>query len=56
MLKRVLKREKFLIDRVSDPIYWRPRGGEEFRRFTPSDLASLRERFERAGYRDRLEG
>ena len=55
VLKRVLRREKFLIDRVSDPIYWRPRGASDFRRFTSADLAALRERFARAGYTDRLE-
>lgn len=55
ILKRTLRREKFLVDRVADPIYWRPRGAAEFRRFTGDDLASMRARFERAGYADRLE-
>jgi fatty-acyl-CoA synthase len=55
ILKRTLRREKFLLDRVADPIYWRPRGAAEFRRFTAADLAELRERFERAGYADRIE-
>lgn len=55
VLKRVLRREKFLVDRIGDPVYWRPRGADEFRRFTPDDLTALRQRFERAGYLDRLE-
>jgi fatty-acyl-CoA synthase len=55
VLKRVLRREKFLVDRISDPVYWRPRGAQEFRRFSSDDLAALRERFARAGYADRLE-
>jgi len=55
VLKRVLRREKFLVDRIADPVYWRPRGAPEFRQFTIDDLATLRLRFERAGYSDRLE-
>jgi len=55
VLKRVLRREKFLVDRFADPVYWRPRGANRFRRFTAADLADLRERFERAGHLDRLE-
>ena len=55
VLKRVLRREKFLVDRVGDPVYWRPRGAGAFQRFTADDLAALRERFVRAGYADRLE-
>jgi len=55
VLKRVLKRDKFLVDRIADPVYWRPRGASELRRFTQDDLAELRQRFELAGYADRLE-
>lgn len=55
VLKRLLRREKFLVDRVADPVYWRPRGSGEFRRFTAPDLEELRARFERAGHTDRLE-
>jgi len=55
VLKRVLRREKFLVDRIRDPVYWRPRGATEFRLFRLDDLADLRARFERAGYADRLE-
>ncbi len=55
VLKRVLRREKFLVDRIADPVYWRPRGASEFRRFTAEDLADLRRRFERAGHAERLE-
>jgi fatty-acyl-CoA synthase len=55
ILKRALQREKFLVDRLSDPIYWRPRGAGEFRLLTREDLAALRERFERAGHGNRFE-
>jgi len=55
VLKRVLKREGFRVDRIEDPVYWRPRGATEFRRFTGEDLIALRARFEQAGYLDRLE-
>lgn len=55
VLKRVLKREKFLIDRIPDLVYWRPRGVTQFRLMTTEDLAALRERFERAGHADRLD-
>jgi fatty-acyl-CoA synthase len=55
VLKRVLRHEKFLLDRVRDPIYWRPRGASTFRRFTAGDLAELRNRFERAGQAHRLD-
>ncbi|HXQ23388.1 MAG TPA: AMP-binding protein [Candidatus Acidoferrales bacterium] len=55
VLKRVLGREKFLVDRISDAVFWRPRGATEFRPFTRDDLAALRVRFEQAGYLDRLE-
>ncbi len=55
VLKRVLKRDKFLVDRLADPVYWRPRGANEFRPFTRDDLSVLRERFAQAGHADRLE-
>lgn len=55
VLKRVLRREKFLIDRIQDPVYWWPRGAHEFRPFTPAELDALRLRFERAGNLGRLE-
>ena len=55
VLKRVLKREKFLVDRIADPVYWHPRGASELRPFTKNDLAEMRQRFELAGYADRLE-
>jgi fatty-acyl-CoA synthase len=55
VLKRVLRREKFLVDRIADTVFWRPRGASEFRPFTHDDLAALRTRFERAGYVDRWE-
>lgn len=55
VLKRALRQEKFLVDRVSDPIYWRPRGSKAFRPFTAEDLATIRVRFERAGQAHRLD-
>jgi fatty-acyl-CoA synthase len=55
ILKRALRREKFLLDRVADPIFWRPRGADSFRPFTAADLDTLRARFTAAGYADRLE-
>src|SRR5262249_50127570 len=42
VLKRLLRREKFLVDRIADPVYWRPRGEEHFRPFSSDDLAALR--------------
>ncbi|MEO8605313.1 MAG: AMP-binding protein [bacterium] len=55
ILKRSLRRDKFLLERVADPLFWRPRGADAFRRFTAADLTTLRERFAKAGYADRLE-
>jgi fatty-acyl-CoA synthase len=55
VLKRVLRREKFLVERIADPVYWRPRGTAVFQPFTVDDLAGLRARFERAGHADRLD-
>src|SRR6185503_6979848 len=55
VVKRALRREKFLVDRVADPLYWRPRGAAAFAPFTAKDLAGLRTRFVNAGYADRLE-
>ena len=55
VLKRALRREKFLLDRVADPLFWRPRGADTFRPFTAADLDALRARFAAAGYADRLE-
>jgi hypothetical protein len=56
VLKRLLRREKFLVDRIADPVYWRPRGALEFRRFTRTDLEALRACFKRAGTLPQLEG
>ena len=53
VLKRELQREKFL---VADPVWWRPRGEDAYRRFTADDLRPLRERFARAGNLARLDG
>ena len=55
IVKRALRREKFLVDRIADPLYWRPRGASTFTPFTATDLAALRDRFRAAGYADRLE-
>jgi fatty-acyl-CoA synthase len=55
VLKRVLRREKFLVDQIADPVYWRPRGALEFRRFIRTDLEALRARFVRAGSLAQLE-
>ncbi len=55
VLKRQLRREKFRVDRIADPVYWRPRGAAALRPFTAADLTALRARFERAGYLDRFE-
>ncbi len=55
VVKRTLRREKFLVGRLRDPLYWRPRGAEVFAPFTGDDLAALRTRFASAGYADRLE-
>ena len=55
VLKRVLRREKFLVDRIADAVYWRPRGAPAFRPFTRDDLAALQARFVRAGNAHRLE-
>ncbi len=55
VLKRVLRHEKFLLDRVPDPIYWRPRGMDTFRLLTIADLAGLRGHFERTGQLHRFE-
>jgi fatty-acyl-CoA synthase len=55
IVKRSLRREGFRVDRVGDPIFWRPRGADAFVPFTAADLEALRSRFARAGYADRLE-
>jgi fatty-acyl-CoA synthase len=54
VLKRQLQREKFLAVDGPDPLYWRPRGAPDYRRFTAADLAALRAHFERAGGSGRL--
>jgi fatty-acyl-CoA synthase len=53
VLVRNLKKVHFDLDRVGDSrIYYRRRGDDRFRSFTPEDYAALREEFERA---ERLE-
>jgi len=55
IVKRALRREKFLVDRIGDPLFWRRRGADAFAPFTATDLDALRARFTNAGYADRLE-
>ncbi len=49
VLKNDLRRQKFRPDRCTDMVYWRPRAGEAFRRFTAADYAALRQRFGAVG-------
>ena len=46
VLKRVLRRERW---ECADPVWWRRRPGEPYRRLSPSDVADLRARFEARG-------
>ena len=45
VLKNELRRQKFRPDLCADPIYWRPRAGEPYRRFTAGDFAHLQALF-----------
>jgi fatty-acyl-CoA synthase len=54
VMKRQLAREKFLAVDGPDPLWWRPRGAADYRRFGADDLATLRLQFERAGHLGRL--
>lgn len=54
VLKRELQREGFLGVDGPDPLWWRPRGAADYRRFTADDLATLRAQFARAGNLGRL--
>jgi len=49
ILKNELRRQKFRPDLCPDPVYWRARAGEAYRRFTPDDFARIRAAFESAG-------
>jgi fatty-acyl-CoA synthase len=49
ILKNELRRQKFRPDRCADPVYWRPRVDEPYRRFTPEDYALLHSRFAAVG-------
>jgi fatty-acyl-CoA synthase len=53
--KRALQREKFLVRRPGEELWWRPRGADAFRAFTADDLVRLRERFAGAGNLARLD-
>ena len=55
ILKQELRREGFLLDRVSDPIHWRERGDAHYRPFTDEDLAQLLQRLRRSGNQTRLD-
>ncbi len=55
VLKRQLRREKFLIDRLDDPIYWRPTKDGAYQRLMVAELATMRKRFEAAGNLHRWE-
>lgn len=55
VLKRDLQREKFLGVDDADPLFWRPRGASDYRRFTAADLATLRAQFDAAGTAARLD-
>ncbi len=52
--KRALQRDGFTAGADGDTLWWRPRGAESYRPFTPGDLAALRERFACAGNARRL--
>jgi len=54
--KRELRREGFLVVGGADAIWWRPRGADDYHRFTAEDLTTLREQFARAGTLGRLDG
>jgi fatty-acyl-CoA synthase len=45
VLKNELRRQKFRPDFCPDPIYWRPRVGEPYRRFTADDFTGLHTQF-----------
>jgi len=55
VLKRSLRREKFLVVGAGETLVWRPRGADAYRPFSPDDLSALHARFERAGNLARLE-
>jgi fatty-acyl-CoA synthase len=52
VLKRGLRREAWECD---DPVWWRPKGEEHFRRMTPRDVAELRALFTARGRLSALE-
>ena len=45
VLKNELRRQKFRPDLCRDPIYWRPRSGEPYQRFTADDYARVHAQF-----------
>jgi len=49
VLKTELRRQKFRPDLCPDPLYWRPRPDEPYRRFTAADYEQVRAQFERVG-------
>ena len=55
VVKRALRRDAFLLDRVREPVFWRERGESRFKPFTPADLERLLSRFRASGSEARLE-
>ncbi len=54
--KRDLQRDGFVAVDASDALWWRPRGADAYRPFTPDDVATLRAQFAAAGNLGRLGG
>jgi len=55
ILKTELRRQKFRLALVADPLYWRAHRDQPYRRFTAADEAELTTRFTDTGRTDRLE-
>jgi fatty-acyl-CoA synthase len=49
VLKNELRRQKYRPDLCTDPIYFRSRGENAYRRFTPADYEALARRFDATG-------
>ena len=55
ILKRELQKQKFDPDVVKDPIYWRERGDNAFKRFTSNDYEQVKKKFEETGNKHLLD-
>lgn len=55
VLKNELRRQKFRPDRCADPMYWRTRASEPYRRFTAADYDALHGRFAAVSKLDMLD-